>query len=40
MLDGTVDPGRVFDRTVDLEQTPDAYAAMDARDALKVMVRP
>jgi threonine dehydrogenase-like Zn-dependent dehydrogenase len=40
VLDGTVDPGRVFDRTVPLEDTPAAYAAMDAREALKVMVRP
>ena len=40
VLDGTVQPGRVFDRTVGLEDTPEAYAAMDAREALKVMVRP
>jgi len=30
----------VFDRTVGLGQTPEGYAAMDARDALKVAVRP
>lgn len=40
VLDGTVDPGRVFDRTVSLEETPAGYAAMDERTALKVMVRP
>jgi threonine dehydrogenase-like Zn-dependent dehydrogenase len=40
VLDGTVQPGRVFDRTMPLEDTPGAYAAMDAREALKVMVRP
>lgn len=40
VLDGSVDPGRVFDRTVDLEHTPDGYAEMDARTALKVMVTP
>ena len=40
VLDGTVNPGRVFDRTVALADTPTAYAAMDAREALKVMVRP
>ncbi|WP_344317656.1 alcohol dehydrogenase catalytic domain-containing protein, partial [Actinoplanes couchii] len=28
VLSGAVDPGRVFDRTVSLEQTPDAYRAM------------
>jgi threonine dehydrogenase-like Zn-dependent dehydrogenase len=40
VLDGSVQPGRVFDRTVALDETPQAYTAMDNRDALKVMVRP
>ena len=40
VLDGTVNPGRVFDVTLGLEQTPDGYAQMDARTALKVMVKP
>jgi threonine dehydrogenase-like Zn-dependent dehydrogenase len=40
VLDGTVNPGRVFDRTVGLEETPKGYAAMDDRTALKVVVRP
>jgi threonine dehydrogenase-like Zn-dependent dehydrogenase len=40
VLDGTVDPGRVFDRTVALEDVADGYRAMDAREALKVLVRP
>ena len=40
VLDGTVDPGRVFDHTVDLEDVPEGYAAMDERTALKVLVRP
>ena len=40
VLDGTVDPGRVFDRTVALADTPAGYQAMDDREALKVMVRP
>ncbi|EAP98272.1 putative dehydrogenase [Janibacter sp. HTCC2649] len=40
VLDGTVNPGRVFDRTVSLDDTAAGYAAMDAREALKVMVRP
>ncbi|MFC9518563.1 alcohol dehydrogenase catalytic domain-containing protein [Nocardiaceae bacterium NPDC056970] len=40
VLDGTVQPGRVFDRTNDLDHTPEAYAAMDTREALKVAVRP
>ena len=40
ILDGTYEPGKVFDRTVTLEQTPEGYAAMDRRDALKVLVKP
>lgn len=40
VLDGTVDPGRVFDTTVDLEGVPGGYRAMDERTALKVLVRP
>lgn len=40
VLDGTVDPGKVFDRTVGLDEVPDGYRAMDQREALKVLVRP
>jgi hypothetical protein len=40
ILEGTVDPGRVFDRTVDLDGVPDGYRAMAAREALKVIVAP
>jgi threonine dehydrogenase-like Zn-dependent dehydrogenase len=40
VLDGRIDPGRVFDRTVGLEGVPDGYRAMNEREALKVMVRP
>jgi threonine dehydrogenase-like Zn-dependent dehydrogenase len=40
ILDGTVEPGKVFDRTVDLDGVPDGYRAMDAREALKVLVKP
>jgi threonine dehydrogenase-like Zn-dependent dehydrogenase len=35
-----VSPGKVFDRTVGLDDTPAGYAAMDERSALKVLVRP
>ncbi|WP_218154951.1 alcohol dehydrogenase catalytic domain-containing protein [Agromyces sp. CF514] len=38
VLDGVIEPGRVFDRTVSIDEVPSAYAAMDAREALKVMV--
>jgi hypothetical protein len=40
ILEGTVDPSRVFDRTVDLDGVPDGYRAMAAREALKVIVAP
>jgi len=40
ILDGAIEPGRVFDRTIGLEHTPDGYQAMDRREALKVLVRP
>lgn len=40
ILDGTVDPGRVFDQIVALEDTPKGYTAMDERTALKVVVHP
>jgi threonine dehydrogenase-like Zn-dependent dehydrogenase len=40
VLDGKVEPGRVFDRTVDLDGVPDGYRAMADRQALKVLVRP
>jgi hypothetical protein len=39
VLDGTVEPGRVFDRTVTLEDVPDGYRAMADREALKVLIR-
>ncbi len=38
VLDGTINPGKVFDRTVGLDDVPAGYAAMNAREALKVMV--
>jgi threonine dehydrogenase-like Zn-dependent dehydrogenase len=40
VLDGTIDPGRVFDLELPLEQAPEAYAAMDERRAIKVLLRP
>ena len=40
ILDGTIDPGRVFDRSVGLDGVPDGYRAMNEREALKVMVKP
>jgi threonine dehydrogenase-like Zn-dependent dehydrogenase len=40
VMDGRIEPGRVFDRTVGLDGVPDGYHAMNEREALKVMVRP
>jgi len=40
VLAGLVNPGRVFDREVLLDQTPQGYKDMDTRQALKVLVRP
>ena len=39
VLGGTLDPSPVFDRIVDLGGVPAGYAAMDKRQALKVMVK-
>jgi hypothetical protein len=35
-----IEPGRVFDRTVGLDEVPDGYRAMAGRAALRVLVRP
>lgn len=40
VLEGRIDPGRVFDRVVDLEGVPDGYKAMNERESIKVMVTP
>ncbi|MFF4345939.1 zinc-dependent alcohol dehydrogenase family protein [Streptomyces sp. NPDC001530] len=40
VLSGTIEPGKVFDRTVGLDEVPEAYRAMNDREALKVLVRP
>ncbi|MFC7402524.1 zinc-binding dehydrogenase [Citricoccus sp. GCM10030269] len=37
---GTINPGRVFDVSMPLSEAAAAYAAMDAREALKVMLVP
>lgn len=38
ILDGRIEPGRVFDRTTNLDGVPDGYRAMNDREAIKVMV--
>jgi threonine dehydrogenase-like Zn-dependent dehydrogenase len=40
VLEGRIEPGKVFDRTVDIDGIPDGYRAMDNRESLKVLVNP
>ena len=40
VLDGRIEPGRVFDRVVDLQGVPEGYRAMNDRESIKVMVKP
>jgi hypothetical protein len=40
ILEGRIQPGKVFDRVVDLDGVPGGYRDMNDRKALKVMVRP
>jgi threonine dehydrogenase-like Zn-dependent dehydrogenase len=39
VLNGAINPGRVFDDETDLDHVADAYAAMDDRRAIKSLVR-
>jgi threonine dehydrogenase-like Zn-dependent dehydrogenase len=40
VLDGRLQPGRVFDLTLPLSEAAEAYAAMDERRATKVLLQP
>lgn len=40
VLSGAIQPGRVFDRTIGIEDVPAGYAAMDGREAIKVLIEP
>src|SRR5881628_2948759 len=40
VLEGRIEPGRVFDRVVRLDEVPDGYRAMYEREAIKVMIEP
>ena len=40
ILDGTINPGKVFDATTDLDGVPAGYRDMDQRTALKVLITP
>jgi threonine dehydrogenase-like Zn-dependent dehydrogenase len=39
VLDGRIEPGRVFDRVTNLDRVPDGYRAMDKREAIKVLIK-
>jgi hypothetical protein len=38
VLEGRIEPGRVFDRVTDIEGVPDGYRAMNERESIKVMI--
>jgi threonine dehydrogenase-like Zn-dependent dehydrogenase len=38
VLEGRIQPGRVFDRVIRLDEVPEGYRAMHNREAIKVMV--
>ena len=40
VLEGRIEPGRVLDRVITLDEVPDGYRAMNEREAIKVMVKP
>jgi threonine dehydrogenase-like Zn-dependent dehydrogenase len=40
VLDGRLEPGKVFDRTVSLDEVAAGYRAMDERESIKVLVKP
>ena len=40
VLSGAIEPGRVFDLELPLADAAEAYASMDERRAIKVLLRP
>ncbi|HEX4658133.1 MAG TPA: hypothetical protein VH307_12170 [Streptosporangiaceae bacterium] len=40
VLDSAIQPGRVFDRSIGLDEVPDGYRSMASREALKVLIKP
>jgi threonine dehydrogenase-like Zn-dependent dehydrogenase len=40
VLEGNIEPGKVFDLTLPLDQVAEAYAAMDERRSIKTLLRP
>lgn len=39
VLEGRIEPGRVFDRTTNIDGVPDGYRAMNERKSIKVMIK-
>ncbi len=40
VLEGKIEPGRVFDSEIGLDEVPDGYRSMNERQSLKVLVKP
>ena len=40
VLNGRIDPGKVFDLTLPLDQVAESYRAMDERRAIKTLLCP
>jgi len=40
VLEGRIEPGRVFDRTGSLDAVPDGYRAMNERESIKFLIEP
>jgi threonine dehydrogenase-like Zn-dependent dehydrogenase len=38
VLEGRIEPGRVFDRVTGIDGVPDGYRAMNERESIKVMI--
>ncbi|HKR23183.1 MAG TPA: zinc-dependent alcohol dehydrogenase family protein [Pyrinomonadaceae bacterium] len=39
VLEGRIEPGRVFDQTTNIDGVPDGYRAMNERESIKVMIQ-
>lgn len=39
VMEGRIEPGRVFDRVIGLEEVPEGYRAMNDRESIKVMIK-
>ena len=40
VLDGTINPGKVFDLTLPIDQVAESYRAMDERRVIKALLQP